>query len=428
MRRRIVSLWLPRLAAERITRRSGGTEAPFAVVAEERGALTLISLNAAAEAAGLTRGMGLTDARAVQPDLLTRPHQPQRDADFIAALARWAERFTPWAALDQADPGTGALALDVTGCAHLFGGEDAMLEEMSAQLSDMGLTARAALADTRGAAWALARFGGVAAPATRDGDDIAQDAHATRVRAPRRKNWAKQVAARAEHGGKQALAPRIAEPGGTRAAISALPAAALRISPEAATGLSRLGLRTIGDLALLPRAALARRFGATTVRRLDQALGSEPEPVSPLTQRAPLSARLSLPEPVGQTKDIAAALDRLLRRLCKRLEDRRMGARRLRLSISRVDGADQSVEIGLARPSRDPMRIAPLFDRKIEELDSGFGVDAVRLIATQAEPLAPVQHSGHMEAGAEGRARLSGQGENEALRRASGPDRQPHRV
>ncbi len=412
MPRRIVSLWLPRLAAERMARRLGGIDAPFAVVAEDKGALALISLNRAAEAAGLMRGMGLTDARAVLPGLLTRPAEPQREADFLAALARWATRFSPWVAPDQAEPGTGALALDVTGCAHLFGGEAAILAEMEAQLSDMGLTARAALADTRGAAWALARFGGQAATPARDGDDIAQDAHATRVRAPRRKNWAKQVAARAEGG--RAPSPRIAQPGETRAAISALPVAALRISPEAATGLSRLGLRTIGDLTLLPRAALARRFGTATVRRLDQALGSEPEPVSPLPAEAPLSARLSLPEPVGRTEDVAAALDRLLRRLCQRLQDRRMGARRLRLTVSRVDGADQSVEIGLARPSRDPMRIAPLFTRKIEELDAGFGIDAVRLIAVEAEPLAPVQHAGHLEAGVEGRARLSG-GESEGF-------------
>ena len=169
---------------------------------------------------------------------------------------------------------------------------------MTAQLAHMGLTAKAALADTRGAAWALARFGGQAARPGRDGDDIAQDAHATRVRAPRRKNWAKQVAAQAEVRGG-APAPHIALPGGTRAAISTLPVAALRIPPEVASGLSRLGLRTIGDLALLPRAALARRFGAATVRRLDQALGSEPEPISSITAQAPLSVRLSLPEPVG---------------------------------------------------------------------------------------------------------------------------------
>lgn len=114
--RRIVSLWLPRLAAERLLRRMGGVGAPFAVVGEVRGALTVASASAAAEAAGVRAGMGLADARAVRPDLVTRPADPQAEAAFLAALARWAQRYSPWVATDGAD----GLALDVSGCAHLF--------------------------------------------------------------------------------------------------------------------------------------------------------------------------------------------------------------------------------------------------------------------------------------------------------------------
>jgi protein ImuB len=121
--RRIVSLWFPRLAAERWMRRAPELGAgAFAVVAAARGALTLASLSPAAEAAGLRRGMSLADARAIAPGLVTRPADPLREGDFLAALGRWAERFSPWVAVEAGDPAEG-LVLDVTGCAHLFGGE-----------------------------------------------------------------------------------------------------------------------------------------------------------------------------------------------------------------------------------------------------------------------------------------------------------------
>jgi Nucleotidyltransferase/DNA polymerase involved in DNA repair len=169
MGRRVVSIHLPRLAAERRLRREGGVEGVFAVVGEIRGALTLVSVTAEAEAAGLRAGMGLADARAIRPDLATRPAQPQAEAAFLAALVRWAGRWSPWVAPEEAD----GLVLDVTGCAHLFGGEAAMLADMTGRLAAQGLTARAAAADTRGAAWALARWATRVGPASHHGDTCA---------------------------------------------------------------------------------------------------------------------------------------------------------------------------------------------------------------------------------------------------------------
>lgn len=197
--RRILSLWLPRFAAEWRLRRIGAAaaEAPFATVAEgPGGGLVLASANAAAEAAGLGRGMALADARAILPDLLTRPAAPEREAAALAALARWAGRFSPLVGVERGAEGAGdGLALDATGVAHLFGGEAAMAAELVAGLERMSLSARAAMADTPGAAWALARFGGAAqgafpggpvtGPVT--GDAVAPDAPATRVRSPRRR-------------------------------------------------------------------------------------------------------------------------------------------------------------------------------------------------------------------------------------------------
>ncbi|MEO1000754.1 MAG: DNA polymerase Y family protein, partial [Pseudomonadota bacterium] len=351
--RRILSLWLPRLAAERVLRREPAlAEAPFAVVEETGGLLRLSALNGVAAGEGLSRGMPLTDARAICPALLTRPADPVAEGGMRAALLRWAGRFSPWVAEDAAGPGQAALVLDITGAAHLFGGEAALAEQVEGEAAALGLTARAAIADTRGAAWALARFAGAAPAAARSGDAIDQEAHATRVRAAKRRHWEKGGAAPAAQAGA-ARVPRIAAPGATRRALAPLPVAALRLEPAAVTQLTRLGLRRVEDLAGLPRGAVARRFGAGVLRRLDQALGAEPEPVSPARLAPRPAARLTLPEPVGLRSDIEAGLDRLLAALEPRLEAAGLGARRLRLTLTRVDGTAAHVELGLARPGRE---------------------------------------------------------------------------
>lgn len=400
--RRIISLWLPRFAAEWRLRRIGDVAgAPFAIVGEQSGATRLASLNAAAEAQGLAKGMSLSDARAIAPDLITRPAAPERETAALAAIARWAGRYSPFIAAEEGE----ALVLDATGCAHLFGGEKAMLTGMVDELADLGLTARAGMADTRGAAWALARYAPAkVAPGALTGDGIAPDAHATRVRTPKRKRWTRpEMATALESAGAIAIAP----PGGARTALNPLPLAALRLPAETISRLQRLGLRRVEELTLTPRAGLARRFGMEVPLRLDQALGMAPEPISPDRIVAPLAARISFPEPIGLTADIEAAIERLLTQICKRLKERAEGARRLRLMLRRVDGEAEALDVGLARPTRDPARIGPLLTRRIDEIDAGFGIDAARLLVVTSEPLSDVQHSGHFAAKAEAAARLS---------------------
>ncbi|MEY4983348.1 MAG: hypothetical protein RIR62_1614, partial [Pseudomonadota bacterium] len=289
--RRILSLWFPRLAAERALRRRRLPDAlPFAVVGERGGAQVLASLEALAEGAGLARGQPLRDAMAMCPRLLTAAEDRAGDAAFLTALMRWAGKFSPWVAEERPD----ALVVDLTGCAHLFGGEEALLVQVAGDCTALGLTVRAGIADTVGAAWALARFAGgpvATASGARTGDAIAQEAHATRSRAhPRR---------RPDAGGATASSGMIAPTGRLRQVLGPLPLAALRLDGAAVEGLSRLGLRRVEDIALLPRAALARRFGAHVLRRLDQALGLDPEPVTPAGAPLHFAARLSLPDPIG---------------------------------------------------------------------------------------------------------------------------------
>ncbi|MGY9049801.1 MAG: DinB/UmuC family translesion DNA polymerase, partial [Rhodobacterales bacterium] len=172
------------------------------------------------------------------------------------------------------------------------------------------------------------------------------------------------------------------------------PIAALRVGHDTAEALARVGLSRIADLAHLPRAPLARRFGPGLVLRLDQALGGRAEPVAAEAEAPHFGVRMTLPEPIGLQSDLMAGLERLLERLCAKLALHGMGARRLRLELRRVDRGTAQVEIGLARPMHDPARIAALFARGVTEIDAGFGIDALRLSAPVSEVLAPVQIGG----------------------------------
>lgn len=335
--RRIIVIWLPRLQSELALRRLG-LEAPFAMIERQRGAERLVCLNAQAETLGLARGMGLADARALCPDLLTRPADLHRTAQALESLRRWALRYCPWAACDGPD----GLALDISGAAHLMGGEAALLDDLLARLARMGFAARAGLADTRGAAWAMAHVG---------------------------------------RGG-------IIAPGRMREALAPLPLTALRLDPKTLTALERLGLRRVRDLAQMPRAPLARRFGAELLQRLDQAMGDLSEPIAPAIDRPLTAVRMSLPDPIGLLGDLQAGLTRLLDRLCQHLHRAELGARRLVLDLSRVDGQSVRLEIRLARPMRDAGAIAPLFDRALDGVDAGFGIDGMRLSAPELEALA----------------------------------------
>lgn len=340
--------------------------------------LVLASLAPGAFLAGLKVGQPLRDAVAICPTLSTEHRDHEAEKEFLAELRLWATGYSPWVA----EEGEDGLVLDITGCSHLWGGETRMLQQIEANCKTYGLSLSAGLADTRGAAWALARFGQHKAGARHSGDDIDQEARATRSRSTRKQHWEN---APVQDRACPETNYRIAPPGKIHGMIAPLPVAALRLEPAIVEEITRLGLRRIGDLIGQPRAALARRFGKAVALRLDQAFGTAPEALSPHQAEARLAIRLALPDPIGLLGDMVAALDRLLAKLCTRLEEEGSAARTLRLQLVSTDGAVQYLSATLARPSSDPDRIRPLLAMQFPELDIGFGIDMLRLEATQVE-------------------------------------------
>ena len=401
--RRVLSLWFPRMGAERLLRQARVTEEqPFAVVQDTGKTQVISSLSVSAEGWGLSHGQPLRDALAMYPDLITRLQNRQLEARFLASLRRWASKFSPWVAEEIPN----ALVIDLTGCAHLFGGELGVIQQVELDCLNLGLSVHIGMADTKGAAWALARYAGQPLGLSRTGDAIDQEAPATRSRAVKRRNW--------ERGGlpprlqsSQGGYGRIAAPGFTRQALAPLPVAALRLEDHVITSLNRLGLRRVENLMDQPRAAIARRFGKGTIYRMDQALGVAPEPISPAKQSLHLACRLTLPEPIGLIEDMLAALDKLLPRLAASLTAKGRGVRRLRLEAYRTDQTMQSVEVGLARPSADMALIRQLLVIKLEDIKVEFGIDVLRVVAAQTEPIYAHQHKGKIKAGPAVAARLS---------------------
>ncbi len=409
--RRILSLWFPRLAAEQVLRAEPHlASTPLAVVREDGPAQVLSSLSLSAAQAGLHIGQPLRDAHAMCADLITRPARPQREAAFLDALHRWAGKFSPWVSAEPPD----ALVIDLTGCAHLFGGEPGLMAQVTQDCADLGLTAQVGVADTLGAAWALARFTAQDRVAARSGDAIDQEAPATRAKAGKRRHWERGGAAPARQAGP-ATQGNIAPVGQTWSALSPLPVAALRLPPDTVAQLNRLGLRRVGDLLGQPRAGLARRFGRGLVDSLDRALGSAPEPINPTPPPERFAVRLSFPEPIGLEDDMAAALMRMAEQLCTRLKARGRGARVLRMEAYRSDHQMEWQTVAAAVASADPHRLMPLLRLKLPQIDAGPGIDMLRLEAVGHEVLHDRRIAGHLEAARRGQARLAQGAELEDL-------------
>ncbi|MGE0230653.1 MAG: DNA polymerase Y family protein [Flavobacteriaceae bacterium] len=348
-----MSIFLPHLASDRIARlkwgrswlSNGRPEAPpIVVTARQKNTVRIIAHEADGARHGFFSGQPLGDARALMPSLECHEQDVEADAALLAAIATWCDRYTPLVAIDGGD----GLLLDISGCAHLFGGEAPLLQDIETRLRLQGLQARSCVADTAGAAWAMTHYG-----------------------------KARQVA------------PGDSEP------VLSLPLGSLRIDAETVAGLARVGLRTVGCIAYMPRAPLAARFGEALLERLDQALGREEEALSPRLPVPPLMSEKRFNEPIVHEDDIRRTILLLAQNAVPRLEQRGLGARVLALKLFRTDGEVLSLTVHAANPLRAPERMRALFDERLaalaDEFDAGFGFDLLRLDIVEADPFDAAQ-------------------------------------
>ncbi|WP_395944762.1 Y-family DNA polymerase [Brevundimonas sp.] len=343
--RRYLAVWFPLLPTDRLRRAEGRcdatAEAATVLVEKLKGALRLAAANRGALALGLSPGMTLADARARAPDIRVVAHRPEADAALLKRVLLDFGRFTPMAATDGLD----GLALDVTGCAHLFGGEAGLVQAVAARAHGVGLEARLALAGTPEAARALARFG---------------------------------------RGG-------IHEGEGQGLALRRLPVAALELSEKETQALSRAGLKTLAHLADRPTAPIAARFGAAAATRLNRVLGREDARIRPERPIPLVSVDRILVEPITETSDVEAVIGDLLAEAMDRLDLRGQGGRAFQAGFFRLDGEVRHITVRTGRPSRDAAAVLRLFRERLASLarplDPGFGFDQLRLSVPVADRL-----------------------------------------
>ena len=356
--KRILSLWLPDWPIYRLARAEKlDSSQPLALRAARQGGERVVALNKAARGLGVSRGQLLTDALAVASGLVVHGEDPHGDARALKQLSDWCGRYTPWTAPDpqpvHEEPD--GLFLDITGCAHLFGGEARLVEDLTTRLAAFGLLTRVGVAPYPGAAWALARYGSRAVTI------IGRDK--------------------------------------VRAALDPLPLTALRLDMSMVDDLARLGMKQIKDLHTLPRAPMVARFGKLLAERLDQALGRASEPISPDMPLVPFRTRLQFAEGLMTLTDIEQAIRLLSDDMVPLLQQADQGARRLQLHLFRTDGLRIDTDVGTSVPSNDGAHIAALFSERLTGfgqgseigLEIGLGIEAMALNVTAADPITHTQ-------------------------------------
>lgn len=345
MARRFLSIWFRYLTTDWLTIRKPELQTrPFVFATPVHGRMTVTTVNALAEAQGIYPGSVLADAKAIISNLEVFDEKPDRAAKLLKALGLWSIRYTPIVSVDWPD----GLILDVNGCTHLWDGEHAYLLEIVSRLESKGYHVRAAIADTVGAAWAIARFG--EGPAIIKRDDLST-------------------------------------------ALLSLPATALRLDTLVLERLHKLGLRTVKSFIGMPRSALRRRFGKELLLRIDQALGQEDEPLQLIKPVEPYQERLPCIEPIRTAPGIEIAIQRLLESVCQRLQEEGKGLRSAILKCYRIDGKVIKVEIGTNQASHHTGHLFKLFELKIPTIEPALGIELFILEAIKVEDVAQIQEA-----------------------------------
>jgi len=359
MDKRYVSIWFRHLSTDWFALRQVQLNyVPFALRAPLHGRMIITATNAVAEKQGIYRGMSLADARAFTPDLEVLDDKPDLINKLLTRLAEWCIRFTPVVAIDPPD----GLILNATGCTHLWKGDIPYLNEIIKRLNDRGYDVQAAIADTIGVAWGVARFGGE---------------------------------------------PFVIPRGMHIEALMNLPPEALRLEAEVIGRLHKLGLHQIRQFIHMPRPSLRRRFGQHLMMRLDMALGQEIESIQPVQPIEPYQERLPCLEPIVTATGIEIALKQLLETLCLRLQQDQNGLRTAIFKGYRIDGKIERIEIGTNRPSHHVNHLFKLFEVKLPSIEPALGIELFVLEAPKVEDYLSEQQKMWEESGGLNDPRLS---------------------
>jgi protein ImuB len=318
---------------------------PAIVVAKQNNALQIYAMDDAAARLGLEIGQPLANARAICPQITVFDADPAADAKTLNDIADWCDRFTPLVALDPPH----GLFLDITGCAHLFGGEANLLQTICGALTRQGFAVSAGIAAT-------------------------------------------SVCARTV---RSHLHGRIVRSGEEASAVRPLPLFALGADDAIVRGLRRAGLKTIGDVATRERHEITARFGAAFTTLLEQALGQSDAPISPRKPLPDYIVEKRFAEPVATEDVISATLSGLAEMLVAAMDKQGKGARRLEASFFRTDGAVRAISVDTGLPVTRSVIIDRLFRERLDALrdplDPGFGFDLIRLSASRTEIVAQQQ-------------------------------------
>ena len=345
MQRRFLSIWFRYLITDWQTLRMPSLKgSPFAFARPERGRKIITAINPEAEAEGVSPNMNVADAKAIFPNLEIIDAKPGREARLLKGLGEWCIRYAPIVAVDLPD----GLILEISGCAHLWGGEAAYLKEIVSRLQSKGYYTQAGISDTIGSAWAIARFS---------------------KRTP------------------------IIEPGLQADALLSLPPACLRLEAPVLERLHKLGLTKVQSFINMPHTALRRRFGEALIQRLRQALGQEEEYIQPIYIPEPFQERLPCLEPIRTAAGIEVAITRLLEAMCDRLQKEGKGLRKAIMKCYRVDGKIEQVSIGTSKASNHSLHLFKLLELHISSIRPDFGIELFLLEATQVEDAAMPQEA-----------------------------------
>jgi protein ImuB len=317
-------------------------DTPFVFVAPERNRIIIKAANEIAAAQGIHPGMAAADAKAITVDLKVLDYILDKEAKLLRKLGLWCIRYTPIVSISLPD----SLILDISGCAHLWGGEREYLKKIINKLRQSGYNARAAVADTIGSAWAIAHYG--------------------------------------------KLTPIIGV-GMHEQALLNLPPVALRLETDVLHKLSKLGFNTIKSFIYIPRTVLRRRFGESFLLRVAQAIGLENEQIIPIIQPIPYTERLPCLEPVRTAKAIEIAIQKLLETLCTRLQSEGKGIRKSTLKCYRIDGKMVQVHISTTRGSHSFSHLFKLFELQISKIEPALGIELFLLEAPKVEDIDPIQ-------------------------------------